>query len=328
MTSKQASIESEFNATNTAAETLYGQDLSGKTAIVTGGYSGLGLETTRALAIAGATVIVPARSVAKARAALQGIEGVEHAMIDLLDPASIDVFARSFIDSGRRLDMLVNSAGIMASPLMRDARGYESQFSANHLGHFHLTGQLWPALRSANGARVVSVSSRAHRFAQIDFEDPQFDRRPYDKWLSYAQSKTANALFAVALDKRGESYGVRAFSVHPGSIITELSRFLSDEELNAFGVSRHEPARLPAGKSVEEGGDFRTVTQGAATAVWCATSAELKGAGGVYCENINIANMASGDDPSQPGVRDWAVDPDTAERLWEMSARLTGANIA
>jgi NAD(P)-dependent dehydrogenase (short-subunit alcohol dehydrogenase family) len=327
MTSKQAPIRSAFDATNTAAETLDGVELSGKTAIVTGGYSGLGLETTRALAMAGATVIVPARNAAKARAALDGIERVEHATVDLLDAASIDAFARSFIDSGRPLHILVNSAGIMASPLTRDARGYESQFSANHLGHFHLTNRLGPALRDANGARVVSVSSRAHRFAQVDFADLQFERRPYDKWLSYSQSKTANALFAVALDRRGEPYGVRAFSVHPGSIITDLSRFLSDEELKAVGVSRHEPERLPVGKSVEEGGDFRTVAQGAATAVWCATSVELEGVGGVYCENINIARMASADDQFQKGVRDWAIDPDVAERLWEMSAKLTGVNI-
>jgi NAD(P)-dependent dehydrogenase (short-subunit alcohol dehydrogenase family) len=328
MTSKQTPIESGFNATSTAEDALGGQDLSGKTVIVTGGYSGLGLETTLVLAKAGARVIVPARNVEKARLMLRGIADVEHGVIDLLDPASIDAFARAFIDSGRSLDILVNSAGIMAPPLTRDARGYESQLSANHLGHFQLAARLWPALCRAEGARVVSVSSRGHRLAPLDFDDLQFERRPYDKWMAYAQSKTANVLFALALDRRGESHGVRAFSVHPGQIFTDLSRHLSDDELKAFGVSRQEPDRVPAGQSVEEGGDFRTTAQGAATAVWCATSPRLKGMGGVYCENVNVAELNAAGELFQPGVREWAVDAGIAERLWEVSAGLTGVAFA
>jgi NAD(P)-dependent dehydrogenase (short-subunit alcohol dehydrogenase family) len=163
MPSKQSPIHSGFGPTTTAQQAVEGIDLTGKVAMVTGGYSGIGLETTRALAEAGATVIVPARTPEKARQALSGISGVEQGRLDLLDPASIDAFARGFLASDRPLDILINNAGIMATPLTRDARGFESQFSANHLGHFQLTVRLWPALRNARGARVVSLSSRGHQ---------------------------------------------------------------------------------------------------------------------------------------------------------------------
>ena len=322
--SLQKPIQSGFSATTTAQEALGGRDLHGKTAIVTGGYSGLGLETVRVLAGAGATVIVPARSLDKARAALAGIERVQLAAIDLMDPASIDAFATGFVAGGRALDILVNSAGIMALPLHRDARGYESQFSSNHLGHFQLALRLWPALRRAKGARVVSVSSRGHRIAGVDFDDPHFERRPYDKWQAYGQSKSANALFAVGLDARGQAHGVRAFSLHPGSIFTELARHLTDEDLARMGVSRADPSRMPPGQSVEEGGDFRTVAQGAATSVWCAANTRLEGMGGVYCENVEVAEAVPADDIGITGVRAWATDPELAERLWQLSEKSTG----
>jgi NAD(P)-dependent dehydrogenase (short-subunit alcohol dehydrogenase family) len=330
MTSQQAPIPSGFSPTATAQEALGGRNLHGKTVIVTGGYSGLGLETVRVLAEAGARVVVPARSPDKARAALEGIPRIEQAAIDLLDPASIDAFARGFLESGRALDILVNSAGVMASPLMRDARGYESQFSANHLGHFQLVARLWPALRAAKGgARVVSVSSRGHRIAGVDFDDPQFERRSYERWAAYGQSKSANALFAVGLDRRGEPHGVRAFSVHPGSILTDLARHLSDDDLaKSFGVSRAEPGYIPPGKSVSEGGDFKTVPQGAATSVWCAANAQLEGMGGVYCENVDVAQAVPADHPDAAGVRPWAIDAASAERLWTMSEKLTGVAFA
>jgi NAD(P)-dependent dehydrogenase (short-subunit alcohol dehydrogenase family) len=237
MTSRQFPIHSGFGAQATAREVLDGVDLHGKIAIVTGGYSGLGLETTRVLADAGATVIVPARTPGKARNALAGIPRTELAALDLLNPASITAFAQGFIESGRPLHMLVNSAGIMAPPLVRDARGYESQFSANHLGHFQLASHLLPALRKANGARVVSVSSRGHQFGGVDFDDPHFVLREYDRWKAYGQSKTANALFALELDARGAEHGIRAFSAHPGRIMdTGLVRHLSFEDLRASGA--------------------------------------------------------------------------------------------
>src|SRR5258705_12010900 len=240
MSSNQAPIHSGFGPTTTARETLRGMDLRGKVAIVTGGYSGIGLETTRALAGAGATVIVPARTPDKARQALNSISRVQQSRLNLLDPGSIDAFATEFLAIGRPLHMLINNAGIMATPLARDSRGYESQFSANHLGHFQLTARLWPALCNADGARVVSVSSRAHQSASMDFDDPQFQYRAYDRWQAYGQSKTANVLFAVELDRRGEASGGRAFAGHPGAVVTELGRHMTDDDLRGFGLTRED----------------------------------------------------------------------------------------
>jgi NAD(P)-dependent dehydrogenase (short-subunit alcohol dehydrogenase family) len=325
MSSKQAPIHSGFGATTTAREVLHGIDLRRKVAIVTGGYSGIGLETTRALAEAGATVIVPARTPDKARQALSGIPRVEQSRLNLLDQVSIDAFASEFLALGRPLHMLINNAGIMATPLARDSRGYESQFSANHLGHFQLTARLWPALCNAHGARVVSVSSRGHQRAGMDFEDPQFQHRAYDRWQAYGQSKTANVLFAVELDRRGEASGVRTFAVHPGAVLTDLSRHMTDEELRGYGLSRDDkPGFILAGKSVAEGGDFKSLEQGAATSVWCATSPQLAGMGGVYCRDVEIAEVRPPDSASNDGVSPWAIDPKAAERLWILSEELTG----
>ena len=197
MPTKQAPIPSGYSAQSTALAVIGKLRLDDVTAIVTGGYAGVGLETTRTLSGAGATVIVPARTVDKARAALAGVENVEIDSLDLFNPASIDAFAARFLASGRPLHLLVNNAGIMATSLVRDARGFESQFSTNHLGHFQLTARLWPALRKAQGARVVCLSSRGHARAAVDFDDAHFQRRAYDKWLAYGQSKTANALTAL-----------------------------------------------------------------------------------------------------------------------------------
>ncbi|MGI4813869.1 MAG: oxidoreductase [Janthinobacterium lividum] len=319
MSTRQAPIHSGFGSRTTAQEALAGQDLSGKIAIVTGGYSGLGLETTRVLAEAGATVIVPARRLDHARSVLKNIPRTEVASLDLLDPVSIDAFARNFIASKRPLHILVNSAGIMATPLQRDARGYESQFAANHLGHFQLVAGLWPALREASGARVVSVSSRGHRIDGVHFDDPHFERREYHKWKAYGQSKSANVLFAVTLDARGQAHGVRAFALHPGNIPTDLSRHLSDEEMRAAGF-RDEHGNIPADKVHL----YKTVEQGAATSVWCATSKQLDGMGGVYCEDVDIAEAVAADAKQDPGVRPWAIDPALGERLWGLSETLTG----
>jgi NAD(P)-dependent dehydrogenase (short-subunit alcohol dehydrogenase family) len=235
-----------------------------------------------------------------------------------MDPASIDAFAQQFLASGRPLHILLNAAGIMAAPLRRDSRGYESQFSTNHLGHFQLTARLWPALLRANGARVVSVSSLGHRLSPVDFDDPNFDRRPYDKWIAYGQSKTANALFAVGADGLGEAEGIRAFSLHPGSIFTPLSRHLDIDDYRRVGAADADGNLL----STEQAG-FKTVEQGAATLVWCATSHQLDGMGGVYCEDCDIAPLAVSEN-EKAGVRPWAVDPELARRLWTMSEQLTG----
>ncbi|HMG53725.1 MAG TPA: oxidoreductase [Kofleriaceae bacterium] len=314
---RQTPIRSGFGARTTAREVIGDRRLDGAVAIVTGGYAGVGLETTRVLAGAGATVVVPARTPYKARAALAGLDRVELERLELTDPASIDGFAARFLAAGRPLHILVNNAGIMAAPLARDARGFESQLATNHIGHFQLTLRLWPALQWARGARVVALSSRGHARAAVDFADPQFERRPYDKWLAYGQSKTANALFAVGLDARGAAHGIRGFSVHPGAVSTELMRWMTEDERRAVIEAA---ARLPAG--------FKTTEQGAATSVWCATSPQLDGLGGVYCEDADIAEAVPADLAEPRGVRPWARDPELADQLWTRSEAWTGATLA
>lgn len=221
----QTPLHSGFNAASTTADVIEGIDLTGKIAIVTGGNTGIGLETTGTLAAAGATVIVPARDVEKAKRNLQGIPNVEIAAMDLMDPASIDKFADSFLASGRPLHLLINNAGIMWVPLRRNSRGIESQLATNYLAQFQLTARLWPSLKKANGARVVNVSSQGHQFAPFNFEDPNFLHRNYETLQSYGQSKTAVNLFTIELDKRAKASNVRAYSLHPGSIGgTELGR--------------------------------------------------------------------------------------------------------
>ncbi len=330
MSTPQQPIGSGFTAASTSVEVIRGIDLVGQVAIVTGGYAGLGLETARMLASAGARVIVPARDVERARRNIAEVgAGIEVRPMDLTEPASIDAFARAFVRSGLPLQILVNSAGIMASPtLERDARGNELQFSTNHLGHFQLAQRLWPALQRAQGARVVSVSSLGHRFSPVVFDDIHFERRDYDPWLAYGQSKTANILFAVALDRRGREHGIRAFSLHPGGIVTGLARHIPIEALKASGNvdADGEPVIDPAR-------DMKSVPQGAATQLWCATSPQLDGSGGVFCMDADIAPVLPegtplADDHSTrriAGVEAYAIDADAAERLWEVSAAMTRA---
>jgi NAD(P)-dependent dehydrogenase (short-subunit alcohol dehydrogenase family) len=315
MATPQQPINSGYGMRTEAREATGGRDLKGKVAIVTGGYSGLGLETTRALAEAGAIVIVPARTPEKAQQALVGINNVEQASLDLADPRSIDAFAGGFLSRTKKLDILINNAAIMASPLMRDARGYEAQFATNHLGHFQLTARLWPALKEGGGARVVSLSSIGHRISPPDLEDPNFERTEYNKWVAYGRAKSANALFAVGLDRAGESHNVRSFAVHPGGIMTDLQRYMPEEEKRAMGW-------------IDEHGNvdarFKTPSQGAATSVWCATNAQLDGQGGVYCEDCDIAAQVPADDKGFSGVRPWAIDPVLADKLWDLSEQMTG----
>ncbi|HYD89344.1 MAG TPA: oxidoreductase [Vitreimonas sp.] len=319
MRTPQAPINSGYGLRTEAREALGGRDLAGKVAIVTGGYSGIGLETTKALAGAGAIVIAPARSAEKAQKALVNIANVEQAALDLADCASIDAFAGGFLSRTKKLDILINNAAIMASPLMRDARGYEAQFATNHLGHFQLTARLWPALKAAGGARVVSLSSIGHRIAPPDLDDPNFERTEYNKWLAYGRAKSANALFAIGLDARGAAHGVRAFAVHPGGIMTDLQRYMPREEQQAMGwIDEH--------GNVNE--RFKTPSQGAATSVWCAANAQLDGKGGVYCEDCDIAVAVPPDDKGFSGVRPWAIDAELADRLWALSERMTGVRFA
>ena len=314
MTTPQHKIGSGFGARTTAAEVLHGVDLTGKLAIVTGGYSGIGLEATRALAGAGARVVVPARRPAAAVEAVGGIDGVEVDELDLADLESVRGFADRFLATQRNIDIVINCAGIMACPETRVGPGWEAQFATNHLGHFALVNQLWPAI--AGGGRVVALSSGAHRLSAIRWDDVQFEHG-YDKWTAYGQAKTANVLFAVHLDALGRSAGVRAFALDPGAILTPLQRHLAKEEMVGYGW-------------IDEDGNlanpsFKTPEQGAATQVWAATSAQLDGMGGVYCQDCDIAEPAVGDDAAD-GVRDWAIDPEQAARLWTLSAELTGVD--
>ena len=239
-TTTQQPLISGFGASSTAEEVIRGLDLTGKVAVVTGGYSGIGLETVRVLRAAGAEVVVAARQSWRARAALAGLDGVEIEPMDLIDPTAIDAFAAKFLGSGRPLHLLVNNGGVMATPLSRDSRGYESQFAINHLGHFQLTTRLWPALTAAGksgGARVVTLASRGHRESPVVFEDLHFEHREYEPFSAYGQSKSANSLFTVELDKRGQSEGVRAFAVHPGFIMeTGLVRHIDPAAIRATGV--------------------------------------------------------------------------------------------
>ena len=315
---EQKPLRSGFGPTTTAREVAAGVNLDGKTAVVTGGSSGIGPETARVLAAAGARLIVGARDTGKAGRALAGVSNVKVWPLDLADPDSIDRFAGRFTDSGQALHILVNNAGVMAPPLTRDGRGYEMQFATNHLGHFQLTARLWEPLRRAGAARVVSLSSVGHRRAPVDLDDPNFERRAYDKWAAYGQSKSANSLFAVELDRRGREQGVRAFAVHPGGILTELTRHMTDDELAAYGIVREGDKFRPPATG------FKTVAQGAATSVWCAISPTLDGRGGVYCEDCDIAEAVPGDSKALGGVRPWAIDKAVARALWGLSERLTG----
>ncbi len=301
--------------------------------MVTGGYDGLGLETVRVFVEAGAKVIVPARSLEKARSNLRPLPAVDVWEMDLLDADSITRFSDRFVDLGMPLDILVNSAGIMGLPQRTlDARGFELHFATNHLGHFQLTNGLLPALRAAGRARVVTVSAWAHRHSAIHFDDLFFERRDYVPILGYAQSKTANVLFSVELDRRESSNGVRAYALHPGSIITNLGRHWSKAQMLAFGVIDEEgnPVIDPATQR-------KTVPQGAATQVWCATSPALADIGGVYCENVEVSaivppaereNFASDDSTRKLGVMPHAIDPEAALRLWGLSETLTAQSQA
>ncbi|HCJ20624.1 MAG TPA: oxidoreductase [Erythrobacter sp.] len=318
MPSHQEPVNSPFGYRSTAGEVIDGIDLSGRCVVVTGGYSGIGTETVRAIAAAGAQVIVGARRTGQAHDVLDALDGdIAILPLDLADPASIDAFAEAVAGRTDTIDILINNAAIMASPLGRDARGYEMQFATNHLGHFQLTARLWPLLLAGGGARVVALSSIGHRLHGLDLDDPNFERRDYDKWLAYGQAKSANALFALQLDKLGESRGVRAFAVHPGGIATPLQRHLTMEEQRAMGWYDEDGNVHEAFKSTEEG---------AATTVWCAVSPLLEGKGGVYCEDCEVAVAADPEKPRAGGYYPHIRDENLAGKLWTKSEEMTGVS--
>lgn len=321
----QHPVVSGFSAKSTATDVIEGINLTGKIAIVTGGNAGIGLETTKVLAAAGASVIVPARDIEKAKKNLAGVPNVEIEAMDLARPETIDAFAERFLASNRPLHLLINNAGIMWVPLQRDSRGIESQLATNYLGQYHLTARLWPALKQANGARVVNVSSYGHQMAPFHFDDPNFEHREYQTLLAYGQSKTASNLFALELDSRAKSFNVRAYSLHPGSIAgTELARDADMElfkQMGFFDENGHMRPEILAG--------LKTIPQGAATTVWCATSPMLNEIGGVYCEDADIAELDRGNFGKDNGlgtrgVQLYALDETNAKKLWDLSEKMTG----
>jgi NAD(P)-dependent dehydrogenase (short-subunit alcohol dehydrogenase family) len=305
-----------FDADSTTDDVLEGVDLTGRRIVITGASTGLGEETTRALAEHGASVTMAVRHLDRGEAAAGRIRqsmpdaDLEVRQLDLASLDSIRTFANAFLDDHARIDVLIDNAGVMACPWATTAEGFELQFGTNHLGHFLLTVLLTPALTAAAPSRVVVLSSRGHRFSPVDLDDPNFDHTDYEPWLAYGRAKTANALFAVGYDKRFADRGVRAFSLHPGGIMTELGRHLTEESIATLQAS------LPGGQM-----QWKTIPQGAATSVWAATSADLDGRGGLYLEDCTIAELT--DDPqAESGVRAYAVDPATADALWALSERL------
>ncbi|MGA8845161.1 MAG: oxidoreductase [Nocardioides sp.] len=314
----QAPLGSGFGPTSTAAEVVAGLDLSNATALVTGGYAGIGLEVVRALSSAGASVLVPARRPQEASRALAGIDGVEVGEMDLADQRQVASYAAELLAGGRRIDLVIGNAGIMALPETRTDDGWELQLATNHLGHFALVNHLWSAM--VDGARVVSVSSSGHYYSPMRWEDPWLETG-YDKWIAYGQSKTANVLFALALDARGRERGIQANSAHPGAILTTLGKHLTaDDVTELLKPDADGHVAVP---------EFKSPEQGAATAVWGATSPLLVDHGGAYLVDCDIAPWADEDERGggdAQGVRRYALDPDDAERLWEWSAELTGVD--
>ncbi len=301
-----------FGPKSTTDEVLEGIDLAGRLALVTGASSGLGVETARALAAHGAHVVMAARDLAKTESAAEAIrQGTGNRSIEVMElhleqPASVRAFARAFLARHPALHMLIGNAGVMACPLTRTAEGWELQFATNHLGHFLLGNLLAPALVAGAPSRLVSVSSAGHRFSPVVFDDIHFERRAYDPWSAYGQSKTANVLYAVELDRRLAHHGVRAFGLHPGGIRTELGRHLTPDVMAQLMQRRK--ARGPSGAPI-----FKTIPEGAATQMWAATAPELDGRGGLYLEDCQIGAAEA-----------WAVDLQAAARLWAVSEKTLG----
>jgi NAD(P)-dependent dehydrogenase (short-subunit alcohol dehydrogenase family) len=313
-----------FGATSTTDEVLEGVNLSGKRALVTGVSAGLGVETARALAAHGAKVIGAARDLKKAKAATESAlreaangGGLELVELDLASLASVRACADKLIADGRSFDLVIANAGVMACPFGKTADGFETQFGTNHLGHFVLVNRIASLMRPA--ARLVNLSSAGHRYSDVDLEDPNFERTPYDPWVAYGRSKTANVLFAVEFDRRHKATGVSATAVHPGGIKTELSRHLTPEAMQAL-IDRINAANKASGEPAFR---FKTIEQGAATSVWAGVVATADEAGGCYCEDCHVAEVVA-DPANRRGVKPYALDPERAKALWAKSEELVG----
>jgi len=309
-------MTSQFGAESTTDEVLRGVDLAGKRILVTGASAGLGVETARALAAHGAHIVAAARDLAKAERATEQVRtdaanggGIELIELDLASLASVRACADKLVAAGKPIDVVIANAGVMACPKGHTADGFETQFGTNHLGHFAFVNRLAPLLK--RGARVVNLSSAGHRFADVDLNDPNFERTEYQPFVAYGRSKTANVLFSVGLDQRLKGRGVRATAVHPGGIMTELGRHLTPELIAQI---------MPAGP---ESFKFKTIPQGAATSVWCAAVAAADAIGGRYCEDCHVAEVTEAPD-ARTGVRAYALDPARADALWAKSEQMVG----
>jgi NAD(P)-dependent dehydrogenase (short-subunit alcohol dehydrogenase family) len=316
-------MNNSFGATSTTDEVLRGINLSGKRVLVTGVSAGLGVETARALASHGAQVIGAARNLSKAQAATEQVRaqakngGALHLVeLDLASLDSVRRCADSLLAAGKPFDVIIANAGVMACPKGTTVDGFETQFGTNHLGHFVLVNRIASLLRP--GSRLVNLSSAGHRYADVDLEDPNFERTPYAEFVAYGRSKTANVLFAVEFDRRHKGDGVRATALHPGGIETELSRHMTLEARS--NLIKNINASLPKGAPPFT---FKTIPQGAATSVWAACVADADAVGGRYCEDCHVAELASAPGLRE-GVQPYAVNPQRAQALWQKSEEWVG----
>ncbi len=308
-----------FGALSTTDEVLAGVDLSGKRVLVTGVSAGLGVETARALAARGAHVIGAARDLRKAESAMEQAwesakngGGVELIALDLASLASVRACADKLVAAGKPLDLVINNAGVMACPFSRTADGFEMQFGTNHLGHFVLVNRIAGLIKA--GGRLVNLSSAGHRYSDVNLDDPNFEHTEYTPFGAYGRSKTANILFAVEFDRRHRDRGVRATALHPGGIQTELSRHMSEGELQALIDQIN-----ASGQTFR----FKSIPQGAATSVWAGFVAGADEVGGHYCEDCHVAEITTGEGLRE-GVRAYAIDPDNAKALWAKSEEMVG----
>jgi len=322
-----------FNRDTTTDEVLEGVNLSGRRIVVTGAASGLGFESSRALAQHGAAITMLARSAERAEDARSRLSAMlpdarlEAGVVDLSDLSSIASFSQRYLASHDAIDVLINNAGVMACPYGRTADGFEMQFGTNHLGHFALTARLAPAILAGDEPRVVTLSSAGHSRSDVDLEDYNFEATPYDPWIAYGRSKTANALFARELAARAGQRGLLSFSVHPGGIVTELGRHLDDQLRNNMAAFARE--RALRFNDIGDDGEprrmqFKSVPAGAATQVWAATAATLSQHNGAYLADCGVG--VQGVNPTANGFMDYLLDDARARELWTLSERLTGVS--
>jgi NAD(P)-dependent dehydrogenase (short-subunit alcohol dehydrogenase family) len=316
-----------FGATSTTEDVLAGVHLQGKRILVTGASAGLGVETARSLAAHGANVVGAARDLAKAEAATAQVRkdaaagggSLELVALDLSSLASVRACADGLLRKGDAFDAIIANAGVMATPFGHTADGFETQFGTNHLGHFVLINRIAPLLRA--GGRLINLASAGHRYSNVNLDDPNFERTPYDPFVAYGRSKTANILFAVAFDRRHRARGIRAVAVHPGVIQTELGRHMDASLLQGL-IDQIGKQLAAEGKAAFQ---WKTIPQGAATSVWAGVVAAADEVGGRYCENCHVGQVVPDDvaiSPVTEGVRGYALDPETAEALWHKSEEL------